>query len=445
MHVDFNHEQRQLADALRRWIGRDYTFETRRAIVHGASGVSPAAWATLAELGLMALPVPQEHGGFGGNAFDMLGVMQELGRGLVVEPYVATMLGAEFLRLGGGHGALLERVAAGTCKLACALGERQSRHDLFDIAMQAQATDGGYRLSGEKKVVSHGAEADVLVVSARSGGGQSAMTGVSLFAVPANASGVRITGYRTPDGLRAADVVFDGVVAPHAALIGGAGEGGAILDAALDYGATLLCAEALGAMQALFDATLDYLKTRQQFGAPIGKFQALQHRMADMAIHLEQARSMALLAALTLARADDEGAAPGGAGLSGACIGTDTEAEADAGAEADADEEADADAGAGTNAVPAAGADGVGTTDAAGAVDAVATRRRIVSAAKYRVGQAARFIGQGAIQLHGGMGVTDELPVSHYFKRLAMIELMLGDSDHHLERFIAQAGFKEGA
>ena len=439
MHVDFNHEQRQLADALRRWIGRDYTFETRRAILHGASGVSAPAWATMAELGLMALPVPQEHGGFGGNAFDMLGVMQELGRGLVVEPYVATMLGAEFLRMGGGHGALLERVAAGTCKLACALGERQSRHDLFDIAMQAQATDGGYRLSGEKKVVSHGAEADVLIVSARSGGGQSAMTGVSLFAVPANASGVRITGYRTPDGLRAADVVFDGVVAPHAALIGGAGEGGAILDAALDYGAALLCAEALGAMQALFDATLDYLKTRQQFGAPIGKFQALQHRMADMAIHLEQARSMALLAALTLARADDEGVAPGGAGPSGAGVVTD--AEADAGADADAH----AGAGAGTNPDPADGADGVGISDAARVADAVATRRRIVSAAKYRVGQAARFIGQGAIQLHGGMGVTDELPVSHYFKRLAMIELMLGDSDHHLERFIAQAGFKEGA
>lgn len=390
MHFDFNSEQLQLAEAIRRWIGRDYSFETRRAVVHSDSGVSPAAWATMAELGLTALPVPEEHGGFGGDAFDMFGVMQELGRGLVVEPYVATVLGAEFLRLGGAHGALLEQVAAGEIKLACALGERRSRHDMFDIGTGAEAVEGAYRLQGEKCVVLHGAEADVLIVSCRTGGEQSEMEGVSLFALPASTPGLQITGYSTLDGLRVANVVFDGVVAGPDALIGKAGEGGAILDAALDYGAGLLCAEALGAMQALFDATLDYLKTRQQFGAPIGKFQALQHRMADMAIHLEQARSMALLAALTLAR---------------------------------------------TRAAHGASASDVD----------VATRRRVVSAAKYRVGQAARFVGQGAIQLHGGMGVTDELPASHYFKRLATIELTLGDGDHHLERFMAQPGFREAA
>jgi len=386
MHFDFNGEQLQLADAIRRWIGRDYTFEQRRAVVGSEAGVSAAAWATMAELGLTALPVPEAHGGFGGNAFDMFGVMQELGRGLVVEPYMATVLGAEFLRLAGGHGALLERVAAGGLKLACALGEAGSRHDLFEIATRAEAVDGGYRLQGEKRVVLHGAEAEVLIVSSRSGkgqGGMAGMAGVSLFAIPVSAPGLHITGYRTLDGLRAANVVLDGVLAGSDALLGGAGEGGPILDAALDYGAALLCAEAVGAMQALFDTTLDYLKTRQQFGVPIGKFQALQQRMADMAIHLEQARSMALLAALTLART------PG--------------------------------------------------ADAGGA----AARRRIVSAAKYRVNGAARCIGQGAIQLHGGMGVTDELPASHYFKRLALIELTLGDADHHLERFIAQPGFAE--
>lgn len=395
MHFELNQEQLQLADAVRRWIGRDYGAEARRAIVHSDAGVSPAAWATMVELGLTALPVPEEHGGFDGDAVAMFAVMQELGRGLVVEPYMATVLGAEFLRLGGAHGALLAQVAAGELKLACALGERPSRHDAFDIATRADAIDadhaddansGGYRLHGEKQVVLHGGEAGVLVVSARIGGEGQGMDGVTLFAVPGDSAGLRVTGYRTLDGLRAATVTLDGVVVSPRAVIGRAGEGGAILDAALDYGAGLLCAEALGAMQALFDATLDYLKTRQQFGAPIGKFQALQHRMADMAIHLEQARSMALLAALTLAR---------------------------------------------------------GRGDASDG--AVAMRRRVVSAAKYRVGLAARAIGQGAVQLHGGMGVTDELPAAHYFKRLTLIELTLGDMDHHLERFIAQPGFKEAA
>ena len=417
MHFELNGEQQQLADAIRRWIGRDYGFEARRAIVHSELGVSPDAWATMVELGLTALPVPEEHGGFGGDALAMFGVMQELGRGLVVEPYVATLLGVEFLRQGGGHGALLERVAAGNVKLACALGEQRSRHDAFEIATRVEAVDGGYRLHGEKRVVLHGAEADALIVSARSaqgalgsartgstadvgsvgsGGDEQGMDGVSLFVVPRDSAGLRVTGYRTLDGLRAANVVLDGVVVGPDAVIGAVEEGGAILDAALDYGAGLLCAEALGAMQALFDTTLEYLKTRQQFGAPIGKFQALQHRMADMAIHLEQARSMALLAALALARS--------GSGADGANAGVNRDAAA-----------------------------------------TIETRRRVVSAAKYRVGLAARFIGQGAIQLHGGMGVTDELQASHYFKRLSTIELTLGDMDHHLERFIAQPGFREAA
>jgi alkylation response protein AidB-like acyl-CoA dehydrogenase len=379
MNFDFKEEQLQFADALRRWVGRDYGFERRRAIVGSETGVDERAWSTLAELGMTALPVPEEHGGFGGSAVDMFVVMQELGRGLVVEPYLATVLGAEFLRLGGGHGELLARVAAGELKLACALGERQSRHDLNDIATRAEAVDTGWRLQGEKKAVVHGGAAGMLIVSARTGGAQGDADGISLFALPADTPGLTVTGYRTLDGQRAADVRLDGVLAPQDSLIGKPGEGAAILEAAADYGAGLLCAEALGAMQALFDATLDYLKTRQQFGVPIGKFQGLQHRMADMYIHLEQARSMALLAAVRLAEGQD------------------------------------------------------------------AERRRAVSAAKYRVGQAARFIGQQAIQLHGGMGVTDELPASHYFKRLSLIELTLGDSEHHLARFASLPGFAREA
>ena len=170
MDFNFNPEQLQFADALKRWIGRDYGFEARRAIVHSEAGVSNEAWATLTELGMTALPVPEEQGGFSGTAVDMFVVMRELGRGLVVEPYLATVLGAEFLRLGGLHPQLLERVATGELKLACALGERQSRHDMRDIATRAESIGDGFVLRGEKKVVLHGAQAGMLVVSARSGG-----------------------------------------------------------------------------------------------------------------------------------------------------------------------------------------------------------------------------------------------------------------------------------
>jgi alkylation response protein AidB-like acyl-CoA dehydrogenase len=378
MDFNFKEEQRQLADALKRWIARDYGWETRRAIVQSEQGSSNAAWAQLAELGLTALPLPEAQGGFDGSAVDMFVVMQELGRGLVVEPYFATVLGAEFLKLGGGHASLLERVATGELKLACALGERQSRHDLRDIATRAVPDADGWILDGEKKVVLHGEQAGVLIVSSRVSGGQRDEDGIALFAVPADAPGVHLTGYRMLDGQRAADVRLTGVRVGADAAIGTPGAGWELLETAADYGAGLLCAESLGAMDALFSATLEYLKTRQQFGVPIGKFQALQHRMADMYIHLEQARSMALLAAVKLASGD------------------------------------------------------------------ASERRRAVSAAKYRVGLAARFVGQQAVQLHGGMGVTDELPASHYFKRLSIIELTLGDSDHHLARFIAQPGFTEG-
>ncbi|MFZ4874260.1 acyl-CoA dehydrogenase family protein [Janthinobacterium sp. Mn2066] len=375
MDFNVNQEQQQFADALRRWVDKDYAFEKRRSIIHSEAGVSDAAWTGLAELGMTALPLPASAGGFDGTAVDMLLVMQELGRGLLVEPYFATVFGAKFLTLAGGHHAVLEQVASGSLKLACALGERQARHDMFDIATTAISSGNGFVLDGTKTVVIHGAQADFLIVSARNGGDQRATDGISLFLVPVDAPGVSMSDCRTIDGQRAATVNFVQVVLGADALIGQAGQGWEILDAACDYGATLLCAEAVGAMEAIFAATLDYLKTRQQFGAPIGKFQALQHRMADMFIHLEQARSMAMLAA---AKVDSED---------------------------------------------------------------VAERRRIVSAAKARVNQAATFVGQQAVQLHGGMGVTDELPAAHHFKRLTMIALTLGDHDHHIERFIAQPGF----
>jgi alkylation response protein AidB-like acyl-CoA dehydrogenase len=372
MDFNFKQEQLQFADALRRWIDKDYGFETRRKIIHSERGVSDVAWATLAELGMTALPVPEEQGGFNGNAVDMFVVMQELGRGLIVEPYLATVLGAQFLKLAGGHEVMLEQVAIGELKLACALGETQARHDLSDIATRAVADGDAYVINGRKSVVVHGAQAGSLIVSTRTGGAQRGSAGVTLFVVPADTQGVTVRDYRTLDGQRAAGISFEQVRVPAANMLGRLGAGWNVLDAAADYGAALLCAEALGAMDAIFAATLEYLKTRTQFGAPIGKFQALQHRMADMYIHLEQARSMSMLAAVKLDSSD------------------------------------------------------------------AAERARVVSAAKFRIGQALKFVGQQAVQLHGGMGVTDELPAAHHFKRLTMIELTLGDSDHHLTRFIAQ-------
>jgi len=379
--MDFNYtpEQQQFKDALRRFIDKDYGFEQRNKIVHSEQGVSDAAWATLTELGMTALPVPEEQGGFNGSAVDMMVVMQEIGRGIVVEPYFATVLGAQFLKLAGGLDALLEQVAGGELKLAAAIGEKQARHDLSDIATTAKADGDGFVINGTKTVVIHGGQADKLIVSARTSAGQRDTNGISLFVVAADAAGVSRRDYRTIDCQRAADITFVNVRVPASAMLGKLNAGWDILDAAADYGATLLCAEAVGAMDALNGATLEYLKTRQQFGVPIGKFQALQHRMAEMFMQTEQARSMATLAAVKVASTD------------------------------------------------------------------VNERRRTVSAAKARIGQSLKYVGQQAVQLHGGMGVTNELPAAHHFKRLTMIEVTLGDTDHHLARFAAQPDFRKDA
>ena len=379
--MDFNYtpEQQQFRDALRRFIDKDYTFEHRNKIVHSEKGTSDDAWATLTELGMTALPIPEEQGGFNGSAVDMMVVMQELGRGIVVEPYFATVLGAQFLKLAGGHEDLLEQVAGGGLKLAAALGERQSRHELFDVATTAKKDSDGYVINGTKTVVIHGAQADSIIVSARTSGEQRGTDGISLFVVPADAAGLTRRDYRTIDCQRAADITFANVRVPASALLGKEGAGWEILDAAVDYGTALLCAEAVGAMDALNGATLEYLKTRQQFGVPIGKFQALQHRMAEMFMQAEQARSMATLVAVKVSSEDAN------------------------------------------------------------------ERRRNVSAAKARVGQALKYVGQQAVQLHGGMGVTNELPSAHHFKRLTMIELTLGDTDYHLARFASLPGFRKAA
>ena len=370
MDFTFNDEQQQFADALRRYLDKSYGFEARQAIVRSESGVSDTHWAAFAELGLTALPVPEAQGGFNGGPIDMLVVMQELGRALVVEPYWATAVGTEALRLAGtGQGedaSLLERAAQGEIKLAVAFHEPHARYDLFEIGTTASGSGDQQSLTGKKSVVLHGAQADAWIVPARLNGE------VALFVVARDAAGVKVTDYRTIDGQRAATLEFNGTPARRLA---GNHAGAAALEHIADYGTLLLCAEAIGALDALNLATVDYTKTRQQFGQPIARFQALQHRMVEMLIHAEQARSITYLAAMRYSSED-------------------------------ADE-----------------------------------RRRAVSSAKVRVGQAARFVGQQAVQLHGGMGVTNEVAAAHLFKRLAIIETTLGDVDHHLARFAALPGF----
>jgi len=375
MDFDFSPEQQQLLDAITRWAEKDYGFEMRKKIMHSQSGHSELAWQALAELGVLALPVPAEHDGFDGTAIDQMVVMQALGRALIIEPVFATLLGVEFLKLAGAHGALLSQVGAGEVKLACALSERQSRHELHNISLSATHSGDGWVLDGEKVNVQHAAQADYLIVSARSRGNARDIAGISLFVVPVDTAGISMHESRTNDGMRTATVHFKHVRVTEETMLGKEGHGGDMLDAAADHGVSLLCSEALGVMEALQAATLEYIRTRQQFGVPIGKFQVLQHRMADMFMHLEQARSMTMLAAVKVASSD------------------------------------------------------------------ASERRRVVSAAKARVGQAMKFIGQQAVQLHGGMGVTNEMLAAHYFKRLTAIELTLGDTDHHLSRFVAQPGF----
>ncbi|MGF6922805.1 acyl-CoA dehydrogenase family protein [Paraburkholderia sp. 40] len=370
MDFTFNDEQQQFADALRRYLDRSYGFEARQQIVRSKAGVSAVHWAAFTELGLTGLPVPETQGGFNGGPIDMLVVMQELGRALVVEPFWATAVGIEALRLAGtGDGedaALLERAAQGEARLAMAFHEPHARYDLFDVATTASGQGAQHTLSGTKSVVLHGAQADHWIVPARLDGE------IALFVVARDAAGVTLTEYRTIDGQRAATLEFNGTPARRLA---GEHAGAATLEQIADYGTLLLCAEAIGALDALNHATVEYTRTRQQFGQPIARFQALQHRMVEMLIHAEQARSITYLAAMRYASEDAN------------------------------------------------------------------ERRRAISAAKVRVGQAARFVGQQAVQLHGGMGVTNEVAAAHLFKRLAIIETTLGDVDHHLARFATLPGF----
>ncbi|MCA6111565.1 acyl-CoA dehydrogenase family protein [Bradyrhizobium cenepequi] len=378
MDFDLSGEQRLLKDSVERLMLDSYGFEDRRKYQAEARGFSEAMWARYAELGLLALPFFDEHGGFGGGAVETMIVMEAFGRALILEPYFATVvLAGGILRHGASRAQkaeLIPAVADGHMKLAFAYAEPQSRYDLFDVQAQAKKDGDGWMLNGTKGLVLHGAAADKVIVSARTAGTSRDKGGIGLFLVDGNAQGVRRRGYPTQDGLRAAEITLENVHVEAADVIGDPTGAFPVIARVADEAAAASCAEAVGCFAEMQATTLDYLKTRKQFGTTIGSFQVLQHRAVDMFIELEQSRSMAMYAAMM-----------------------------------------------------------------AGENDAT-ERARAISAAKAQIGQSAKAIGRQSIQLHGGIGMTMEYRIGHYFKRITMIDTLFGDADHHLRQLAVLGG-----
>ena len=374
MNFDFSEEQVMLRDSVARFIQDDYDFDARRRIAASEEGMSRENWKTFAELGWLSIPFAEEHGGYGGSAVDVMLLMEQFGRGLVLEPYLATVLlfGGLLEKAGSGDqkGEFIPRIIAGECLGAFAWLERQSRFELADVKTTARQEGEGYLLNGEKVVVLNGANADHLIVSARTGGEQSDRQGISLFQVPADAEGVERLGYRMMDGQLVANVVLSNVEVSAASLVGPAGGGYPLIETLAREANLALAAEAVGIMETLNAKTVEYTKTREQFGVAIGSFQALQHRMVDTFMAAEQTRSLLYRAVCALS-----------------------------------DEQED-----------------------------VATA---VHALKVMVDRAGKHIFGEAIQLHGGMGITDELDIGHYAKRLMMINTTFGNGDYHQAQFNA--------
>jgi alkylation response protein AidB-like acyl-CoA dehydrogenase len=366
MDFELSEDQQLLEDALNRWLRDHYDFAQRQKVAGG----SPEHWRALAELGVLGLQVPVEHAGLGAGAVETYLVMRALGRALVIEPYVSTaVIGTRILARAGSaaqQAAHLPAIAAGQRRLALAALEPQGRFDLVDVATAARAEGDGFVLDGAKAVVLDGDSADCLLVSARTAGDRRAADGIELFLVDAKQRGVMVRGFPTIDGRRTAEVSLSGVAVGAPARIGTARDGLELIEWGVDCALAALCAEAVGVMEQTLELTLEHLRTRKQFGQPIGRLQALQHRVAEMATAIEQARSLALRAAAAVDSADRD------------------------------------------------------------------ERRRALSAAKFMSGRSGRFVGQQSVQLHGGMGMADEHPIGHYFKRLTAIDLAWGNAEHHL-------------
>ncbi len=373
MDFSLSEEQRLLQESVDRFIERDYAFAARRKLVESEEGFGRENWATFAELGWLAVTLPEAHGGLGGTPIETMFLMEAFGRGLVVEPYLATViLGGGLLAFGGGEAQqseLLPQLAEGKLMLAFAYAEPQSRFNLADVETTAKKQKGGYVLSGRKSVVLHAPSADKIIVSARTAGKARDTGGISLFLVDKGTKGLSLRPYPTVDGLRAAEVSLDKVSVGADAVLGEPDAALPVIERVADHAIAALCAEAVGAMRELVTRTQEYLKTREQFGQKLSSFQVLQHRMVDMFMAQELSKSSTYMAAMTVTDEDS------------------------------------------------------------------AVRARGASSAKAQIGQAGKFVGQQAIHLHGGMGMTDELPIGHYFKRLTMIDVMFGNADFHLKRF----------
>ena len=364
MDFDFSDDQDMLRDTVRKWVAKAYGFEQRRAIVK-AGGFSKEVWCDLAGLGLTGLQVPEAQGGMGFGAVDAMVVMEELGRGIVLEPYAAVALvAAHLLKAADSASARmrLQAIAEGTQLVVLAHQERRARYRLAHVEATAKKVGDGWRLDGLKSIVPGGAHADAFIVPARVSGAADDAAGIGLFLVDKGERGAAVRGYATQDGACAADLTLTDALALE---LLPAGSAFAALEEAIDIGIAALCAESVGAMEQLLAITVEYMNTRKQFGVAIASFQALRHRIADVKMQLELARSMSYFASLKL------GEAP-------------------------------------------------------------AARRRALAQAKLQIGQSMRFVGQQCLQLHGGIGVTDEYAAGHYFKRLTVLEMTYGDSLHQL-------------
>ena len=378
MDFDLSDEQRQLGDNLARLMKERYGFESRKAHGAGPLGFSEELWRRYAELGLLGASFAEADGGFGGGAVETMLIEQAFGRALVLEPYLPTVvLAGGVLRHGASPAqreAMIPAIAAGELRLALAHCEPGSGFDLFDVTASARRDGAAFVLDGEKGLVLAGDSAQKLIVLARTAGGRREKSGLGLFLVDAAAEGVSRRGYPTQDGLRAAEIAFSRVRVAAEDVVGDSEGAGEIIERVAEDAIAALAAEAVGAMSEAIEITTDYLKTRKQFGVPIGSFQALQHRAADMVVALEQARSMMLFATMMTGEAD------------------------------------------------------------------AAERAKAISAAKIQIGRSARFIGQQATQLHGGIAMTHEYKLGHLFKRLTMIDLAFGDADEHLRRLSERDG-----
>jgi pimeloyl-CoA dehydrogenase small subunit len=376
MDFDLNDDQRLLQDSVTRLLADRYAFDARKRYLQEPEGWSTELWSQYAELGLLGLPFAEEYGGFGGGPVEVMLVMQAFGRAIALEPYLSTVvLGGTAIKLAGSDAHksdILPRVGEGKLKLAFAHGERQSRYDVTDVLTTAKANGGGWVLDGGKSVVAHGDSADKLIVSARTAGEREDPYGITLFLVDAKANGVARRGYTMRDGTRAAEIALSGVKVGKDDVLGDPGEALPVIERIMEAGIAATSAEVVGAMETIHSMTLEYLKTREQFGQPIGRNQVLQHRSADMFVALEQGRSMAMLAAVSVDEPDPK------------------------------------------------------------------ERAHAISMAKVGVGQAGKFVSQQGIQLHGGIGMTEEYAVGHYFRRVMVIEHMFGDTAHHLARLADQ-------